>query len=540
MVQRTTRTRILVEKQKRARREFQPRWKLGIHCLLKHQIASQSIKSHRAKQKTISILTYFTIVAGMERLAVPVVSSTCSCSSDSNSTTIIMGDDTNVDCLTWRMDPDHSFSDWRIEIYVPSSAASTTVTAVTAASTAAVSVAGKNRSSGRLHGMYYVHKNILALGPKKSEYFEHLFRSTHFCESQEKVSRIELIELAAISFPIMLDYFYTFSEDFQVDHNNAAALYHLGEYFGVPSLCNLVDSFWQNPDLSSNQLGVLYEHAEIFGMEKLGNLVLQACCRCPTTISIESDLARHGGAKFWRALLRTNNGAPNADLCALIADYCLSEDADLTVYRQLREENIQLSVISNETALKFLRLEQRIDTVPFDGLQPIEFVGVRKECIRVLAESWPHLDETVLQESLTKLHPVVLTSILQTSVQNAKKDLVPDKIVVSDAGEPAVNGVYVRCDSLDDPAPKYILEDDREWNGELVDFTLHLCRMISTKLTWFISIADDDQPGTDRDIDFYCSAPRQMMTQMLPLTDWRVKQHGRAPVPSFKFVYDKH
>lgn len=476
----------------------------------------------------------------MEPFAAPAVSSTCSCSTDSNSTTIVMGDETSVDCLTWRMDPDHSFSDWTIEIYVPPPATNATATANATANTATNAGNDRIRSSGRLHGIYHVHKNILALGPKKSEYFEHLFRSTNFSESQEKISRIELIELAALSFPIMLDYFYRFSEDFQVDHKNSAALYHLGEYFGVPSLCALVDSFWQNPVLSSDQLGVLYEHAEIFGMEKLGNIVLQACCRNPSNISIDSYLARCGGAKLWRAVLQANDGVPNADLCALIADYSLTEDADLTVYRQLREEDGQLTVISNATALKFLRLEQRINSLPLGGSEPIEFVGVQKVCILVLAASWPHLDESLLQESLSKLHPVVLTSILQTCVRNAKKDLVPDKIVVSGAGEPAVNGTYVRCDSDDDPAPKYILEDDSQWNGEDVDFTLHLCRMVSTKLTWFISIADDDQPGTDRDIDFYCSAPRPIMTQMLPLTDWRVKQHGRAPVPSFKFVYDKN
>ena len=459
-----------------------------------------------------------------------------SCSNDDSSTsTIVMGDgddDTRVDCLTWRMDPDRSFSDWTIEIYLPHPDAASAAIAANAA-------AGKDRSSGRLHGVYHVHKNIMALGPKKSEYFEHLFRSTNFSESQEKISRIELIELAAISFPLMLDYFYSFFDDFKVDHNSSAALYHLGEYFGVPSLCALVDSYWQAPTLSSDQLGVLYEHAEIFGMEKLGNIVLQACCRNPSSISLDSDLARRGGAKLWRAVLQANNGDPNADLCALLADYCLSEDGDLDVYRQLREEEGQWTVLSNETALKFLRLEQRISSLPVDGPNLIEFVGVQKECILTLALSWPHLDNTALQKSLTKLHPAVLTSILQTCVRVAKRDLVPDKIVVSGAGEPAVNGTYVRCDPEDDPSPKYLLEGDSRWNGEHVEFTLHLCKMVSTKLTWFISIADDEQPGTDRDIDFYCSAPCQTMSQILPLTDWRVKQHGRAPVPSFKFLYNK-
>ena len=116
---------------------------------------------------------------------------------------------------------------------------------------------------------------------------------------------------------------------------------------------------------------------------------------------------------------------------------------------------------------------------------------------------------------------------------------MPDVIIVSGAGTTAVNGTYRRCDFSGEASPKYIMENG-EWNGDVCDFSLQLCKMLSTNWTWFISIADVEQPGTDRDIDFYCSTTNPTMMQTLPLSGWRVKQHGRAPLPSFKFVYDKH
>jgi len=345
------------------------------------------------------------------------------------------------------------------------------------------------------------------------------------------------MELAASAFPVMLDYLYCFSDEFQIDHESSAALFHLGEYFGIPSLCALVETFWKDPALTCTQLGVLYEHANVFGNHKLVSIVLQACCNAPSRIQLNSELARNGGAELWRAVIEMNHGEPNANLCALIADYCLSTSGDMEVYKQLRAEESNLADLSNEVALKILELEQRIlPTLPRNAAL-FGFTGIQTGCIDLLAASWRKLDTTALQESLAKLDPRVLSAILKASVENAKTDLVPTKVVVSGAGCTAVNGVYVRRDSAEDPAPMF-LKEDGEWEDEDVVFTMHNCKMISTKWTWFISIADEEQPGTDRDVDFYSSPPSPTMLQSPPVSHWKVKQHGQSPAPSFKFMYD--
>ena len=144
-------------------------------------------------------------------------------------------------------------------------------------------------------------------------------------------------------------------------------------------------------------------------------------------------------------MIQINRGTPNADLCALIAEYCLSHDGDMNVYRTLRKEQAHMSVISNETALKFLQLEQSINgSRPSDEI--LALGGIQDVCIDSLASAWHQLDEDTLQESLVKLDARMLSKILKCAVQKAKKDLLPDVIIVSGAGTTAINGTYRRCD----------------------------------------------------------------------------------------------
>jgi hypothetical protein len=83
--------------------------------------------------------------------------------------------------LCWKMDPTKSLSDWTIEIVSKPN--------------------GKTRVD-----TYHCHKNILAVGPRHSEYFAHLLQSgDRFTEGQSNTSRIELETLAAQTFPVLLD-----------------------------------------------------------------------------------------------------------------------------------------------------------------------------------------------------------------------------------------------------------------------------------------------------------------------------------------------
>jgi len=203
----------------------------------------------------------------------------------------------------------------------------------------------------------------------------------------------------------------------------------------------------------------------------------------------------------------------------------------MQVYKKLRKEEDHLGIISGETALKFLVLEQRV--LPRESV-PIALSRVQEACIESLAASWQHLDTVGFRDFLTQLDPVVLSSILQKSVQQARVN-IPKSIVVSGAGTDAVNGVYTRCANVATPFPIFVMKNGH-WNGENVTFTLCTCVLRSGFRQWFISITDSEQPGTDRDVDFYTSARFNTMVTRPPTSGWKTAANGVAPIPSLQFV----
>lgn len=131
----------------------------------------------------------------------------------------------NMDTIAWRMDPKNSYSDWKIEVHMLSSGHENAVLPI------AEPVS------------FHVHKFFLAVGPRKSLYFDGLFKSD-MKESIEGRTRLELEPSAAKAFPAFLDYIYT--GDLVLTSDSAVALAYLGDYFGVAKLKPRVDIYIQN------------------------------------------------------------------------------------------------------------------------------------------------------------------------------------------------------------------------------------------------------------------------------------------------------
>jgi hypothetical protein len=115
----------------------------------------------------------------------------------------------------WRLDPVESFSDWVLEVLC---------------------------EEDDILSTYHVHKAILAAGIRKSSYFVTLFQTKqNFKEKALCKCRFNLNDTAAEAFPAMLDYMYDAKLNFTIE--NAVALLHLADYFGIPSLTNAVAKF---------------------------------------------------------------------------------------------------------------------------------------------------------------------------------------------------------------------------------------------------------------------------------------------------------
>jgi hypothetical protein len=104
--------------------------------------------------------------------------------------------------LSWRKNPETSFSHWTLEIVHTSSASG---------------------SSSIVVDVYHVHKCILAFGPRRSDYFAALFQQ-QMKENQTNISRIELEEESQaklVPFFYLLDSIYP-DEDGQ-EHSESQA-----------------------------------------------------------------------------------------------------------------------------------------------------------------------------------------------------------------------------------------------------------------------------------------------------------------------------
>ena len=175
----------------------------------------------------------------------------------------------------WRLDPEESHSDWTVVISV------------------------NNDGAGSVHDTYHIHKMVLSVGSKKSDYFCRAFQTKNLKESQEKTSRIELEEVAAKAFPVMLDYLY--GKNLRISHENAAPLYHLGDYFGIQPLRNTAQHYWETT-MRLEHCGVYYEHAKIFDQEDLMTCV---AVRCTNSFQLPDSLEASGTASFVKSLTRS-------------------------------------------------------------------------------------------------------------------------------------------------------------------------------------------------------------------------------------------
>jgi len=433
--------------------------------------------------------------------------------------------DLEEDCerLCWSRDPENSFfSDYKIEILV----------------------------RGNVHGCYFVHTAILAVGPKKSIYFTRLFSNQSFVESETKTSRIELEELAAIAFPVFLDYLYAFpDEELQITNENVGALHYIGQYFESSHLRKCVRNFWKN-NMTFENCWVYYQQAKIFHDKAISKEVVKAvvkkCCEEKDEIEIPekvdefeevaSRLIQESDEHMWLDALKRNSGVPNSSLSLLIFLFCeLANNMDVGIFLELTREKV-LPAIHWKAALRLLKHEKSILSASGTSDEP---TSLQKRCIEGLSKSWTRLDSSSTMEYLKELSPLVLSKVLAQTIEQAKKQpFVPDTIVVSGAAVPAVNGVYTRMDTFRRGAPRYTMHG--EWEGEATRFDIFMSTENETyQLKWYIAIFNADASPSKEAANawFYAAKPSENILMLPPQGGWVIVRDGpgRRPGPTLEY-----
>jgi ubiquitin carboxyl-terminal hydrolase 9/24 len=114
------------------------------------------------------------------------------------------------------------------------------------------------------------------------------------------------------------------------------------------------------------------------------------------------------------------------------------------------------------------------------------------------------------------------------------QDPTPTSIVITGAGNDAVNGTYVR-DGNFERAFKY--SKPGIYQGRNAVFSIFRCNVSNNTKHWYISIVPQGNvPGTSSDIDFYSAPVTVDCHELPPLTGWVRANEGQDPAPKLKFT----
>jgi BTB/POZ domain len=229
---------------------------------------------------------------------------------------------------------------------------------------------------------FNVHKYVLAVGPRRSEYFEKLFDS-EYAESQDNTSRIELSEREAKAFPLLLDYMYDAAAPkppFTTD--NATALYSLAKRFLVTRLYIEAKAFCRQDMQHADKCGTYYEHATILQAKSILTLAAEYCRKNITIIKPSPSRLHHvPNPQFWIDLMKDQaekgtlqtlwDGPGHWELSGHIAMFCEKHHATLSpeTFLQLTDEAfLPESQIRPLNAMVLLDCERRIIGYNEDGV----------------------------------------------------------------------------------------------------------------------------------------------------------------------------
>ena len=311
---------------------------------------------------------------------------------------------------SWRLDPEESLSDWTVEIVLP--------------------------NNGKMHATYHVHKQNLAVGPRKSEYFAKLFsQGGRFAENKESTSRIPMDELAAQSFPIVLDYLYSEGDKLPLSTNNATALHSMAKYFDMRRLKWEAKQFWQKDIERADNCAIYYEHASILNNDKILDAALKVCSERILSITKTSRLIQVLDPEVWLRILqdmKDHQGrqtpfefeemARHASI--LIAEFFQQNPGlEADKFQQLTDENL-LPHIHVEAAIPLLDAERVIMAAALDESRLSNF---QDRCIAAIIQDWDSMDlqsQGRAMELAKKQSPTVLVEILSGTLSAAKKNKV--------------------------------------------------------------------------------------------------------------------
>ena len=354
-------------------------------------------------------------------------------------------DDFELKELSWRLSPEESFSDWRIELVSQQETTTTSQNEGAALSTAAVTISPENttctsakKKSKTVVAAYNVHRNTLAVGPCRSAYFARLFRSK-FSESADSTSRIELPDALAVrAFPQFLDFIYT--KQVKIDDDSVVALHYLGQYFEVRQLRREARKYLSR-HLNDETCQLFYEHAKIFHDEKVRNLLVAFFAERVNTGETVTVIP-NGDAQFWLDVLEKavpeyppGHLSRYASIIISYAIMMLKDQLDDTTFNQLTDKKY-LPVLESNAAERLLGIcnelfpdnsskENGMDSANGNrGDEGLKLSCLQERCVTAMVDDWRALNVTseATMARLKKQNSGFLVKLMCRITERAQQD----------------------------------------------------------------------------------------------------------------------
>jgi len=334
------------------------------------------LEAIKAKQRTKSTVTE-AAAAALTNISSNVVHEVVDNNSDSNNSTISSTIDvrmkelsrTNNGCeFSWRQHPSESFSDWTIEVIEED-------------------IIGPHDGEC---AVYHVHRRVLAIGPKKSDYFANIFKSN----GSTHRTKLRLTKRQAAVFPLALDYIYAHIEfDFNVEM--AHALYNLGERLENTSIVQTVTEYYFKCCMTKDNVVEFIRLGRTFQNKTLLDAAVLKCSQEIWFMDVEIAAKIDPGLLF---LILANATT-------------VAKNRDLSEYDSLKLSQIVAISVSNATRITltleiFRSLTDNLILPSVEPIAAIKILATENSLLSGGSHRGPHLagDSSLHERCVSSIH----------------------------------------------------------------------------------------------------------------------------------------
>jgi len=305
-------------------------------------------------------------------------------------------EDYNKKTLSWRMDPEKSFSDMSIRVKYLIHEGSQ---------------------------IYHVHKHIVAVGANKSTFFAQYLNSSGIAAGQKVCIVIELDYEGASVVPQVLDFIYSRDSEIEISQEDSVAFNYVARAFGVSTLSKKVMEFIDQNISIENVADYIIEggyYRDPMTIATAGRL----CAQEIMSIGIESKLLKELSPDFFEMIVSCDmiEQTSKAYVNILITKYFSVHNLEGDVIEKL-SKSIHVDQIDKHSALHLLKIVIKLKD--YEGIETFE--TIKKKSVDVITENWTELTaDNDRRGELFSIFPSLtsdlLTEMFQTVDSKTKKE----------------------------------------------------------------------------------------------------------------------